>query len=120
MRPIIFALAVLSLGGCKGYDSNKNLNEFTDGEMSALCHWAYQLRGGSSRLQECQLADGTDVNVVLDVEAAELSRCVGMPRPACPASRFEACTEAIAADPCTGAASQACLDWSDFCPIEED
>ena len=61
-----------------------------------------------------------DVNVVLDVEAAELSRCVGMPRPACPASRFEACTEAIAADPCTGAASQACLDWSDFCPIEED
>ena len=120
MRPLIFTFALFGLSACKGYDSNKNLSEFTDGEMSALCHWAYQLRGGSSRLQECNLADGTTVNVVLDVETAELARCVGMPRPACAASYFEACTEAIAADPCAGGSSQACLDWSDYCPLEEN
>ncbi len=120
MRSLLLTLAVLSLGGCKGYDSNKNLDQFTDGEMSALCHWAYQLRGGSSRLQQCEDADGTAVSVVLDVETAELSRCVGMPRPACPAIYFEDCTEAIANDPCTGAASKACLDWSDYCELKED
>ena len=120
LRSLIFAFALLSLGACKGYGSNKNLSEFTDGEMSALCDYAYQLRGGSSRLQKCESDDGTAVDVVLDVETAELSRCVGMPRPACPAYHFEACTEEIAKDPCTGAASQACLDWSDFCQIEED
>lgn len=117
---ILLALGLLSLTACKGYDSNKNLDQFSDGEMSALCHWAYQLRGGSSRLEQCTLDDGTIVDVVLDVETAELGKCVGMPRPACRASFFEACTEAIADDPCTGGSSQACLDWSDYCTVEED
>jgi hypothetical protein len=84
-------------GGSSGVDGTKQLKDLTSAEVMAECEWGVEAQGGAGHTTTC----GDNVTVTVDT-VAECVTEVNAYKTNCTATvtQLEACTNALAANPC--------------------